>query len=206
MNSVILGVEHIPENIKETIKFILELLSKNPNATIALETSSFKISNKYFQAIASKLKKCPSAKVIFLGSEFAEVKSAKGFKKENEVYAKIFQPNRPSEEQLKRELREAYEGFYINSVLTNKYFLRKIKKSKPDMVIVGATHAKILGHALKAKVIYIGTTEERVNQAARRSWARINEIAAQRNKLFKQRKNKLKLQQQRKATLVQKSH
>ena len=205
MNPLILGVEHTPENIKETMKFILELLSKNPAATIALETSNLEISNEYFETIASKLKKYPSAKIIFLGSQFAEVKSAAGFRKENEVYAKIFQPNRPSEEQLKKELKEAYEGFYINSVLTNKYFLKKIKKFKPDMVIVGSTHAKVLGHALKTKVTYIGTTKEKTNQATRRSWARINEIAAQRNKLFKQRRNRLKLAQKRKLTLSQKN-
>jgi len=206
MKPIILGVAHIPENVKETMKLVLDLLSKTPTATIALETSNLKTSNKYFQTIASKLKKYPFAKIIFLGSQFAEVKSVAGFRKENEVYAKVFQPNRPSEEQLKRELREAYEGFYINSVLTNKYFLKKIRRHAPDMVIVGSTHAKVLGHALKTNVIYIGTTEEKTNQKTRIDWAKINEIAAQKNKLFKQRRNKLKLAQKRKAILTQTRH
>lgn len=193
MTPTILGVRHTPQNVEETLSILHSMLLANPNTTIALEPSSQKASNAYFEAITSGLKKFPNAKVIFIGNKSAETISGKA-KFNSLINDTKLQMDMPL---LEGEIQGVTRGEYVATVLRNKYFLKSIRKTNPDIVIVGATHAKVLASALKTQVKYVGITKEGTNENLRRIWEQIKEITAQRRKLFKQRKNKLKIQKRK---------
>lgn len=68
----------------------------------------------------------------------------------------------------KKQKKELDKGKYVLFILRDQSLLRRIKKSKPDVAVVGAEHAFFIGEKMGVKPIYVGCKEADVAKDAKR--------------------------------------
>jgi hypothetical protein len=79
-----------------------------------------------------------------------------------------------------REYTKWTRGLYVMDIARTKLMAKTIRRTAPDIVLVGAVHALLIGKLLKIKPKYVGTTEQEVRRYYDQEKKKYSEIRKQR--------------------------
>ncbi len=152
---IIIGVDHldkfIPEVLTEVEKQSKKL--KKKRLRIGIESTEKTIKEQSFWLKLSLNLKGKSD-IVFLDSITGAKVADRAMKTLQTLGTEL------SPQTLERCMKELYVG----TELRDKSMINKIRKQKPDIIIVGGIHAYSIGKKLKIKPVYVGSNAKKTRE------------------------------------------